>query len=735
MAERTGQIRIRSLQRQWKVQSIVFCLLLALSVSLLIMALLYQWASWRLWYGIFILAVCLPLALLRFPYWRVTARDIARFLDKHFPELEESCGLLLRPVQDLGPLEKLQAARTEARLLPIRPPRPLQKKLNLAVCLLGVVCLICAGSWYANDKGHTQTKTGIACGVMPAAAEKAAPGIRSVSVRITPPAYTGRAVREQHSFDLKVEEGALLSWQLQTTVPVKTLQLIVNDTVYLSLKAEDPEHTRWQYTGAVLHPGFYQVRAGDWLSELYKIEVIRDEAPHIEVRTPKAYTVVEYGESPRVPLSVRVQDDYGIADATVVATIASGSGEAVKFKEQTIRFDRAFTGNHAVYDLEKIIDLPGLGLRPGDELYFYVRAKDNHEQESRSDMYIISLPDTAQLMSLEGLTTGVNIKPEYFRSERQIILETEQLLKEKDTISVAAFHTRSNDLGIDQKLLRLRYGKFLGEEAEEGDPFSDHGDGKDPGGKTDPGNRADLGGPGDFGNAAKILDAFTDKHDKAEDASFFEPGVKAQLKATLTEMWNAELRLRVFNPREALPYAYKALRLLKDLQQKSRAYVAKTGVRVTPLDPAKRLSGKLEEIGQPVRYNVEGHVPDPADVLRVALALLDRLGTPGAANGESERGTGNREMSRASMGMLEQAGRQLGKEAAEHPGEYLAAYQSIRRILQGQAGDKDIILVQQAIRKLVPEAEQSPSPGKAPADAGLSKLYYQQMKRMMTWSE
>jgi hypothetical protein len=41
------------------------------------------------------------------------------------------------------------------------------------------------------------------------------------------------------------------------------------------------------------------------------------------------------------------------------------------------------------------------------------------------------------------------------------------LLKDKDSISVEKFNNRSNDLGIDQKLLRLRYGKFLGEEGED----------------------------------------------------------------------------------------------------------------------------------------------------------------------------------------------------------------------------------------------------------------------------
>ena len=729
MAERRGKNIVGALQKRWRIQSIVYCLLLALSVSLLLTLLVHECWQWSLWTGLLILTILFGVALLLFPYWRISLPDIARFLDSSLPELEESCGLLLKRPEELRPLENIQVARTESVLtdavqVPSRVPRPLQKKLLLAICLLAVSAIFCAGMERMIGKRITPAGTAVASNVTPAI-EKPVPGIRSVLVRITPPAYTGRPQRQQQEFNLQVEEGAVLSWELQTNSPVDSLQFIFNDTIRLALSAGNREHTLWGFASPVKHPGFYQVKVGDRLSDLYKIEVIGDEAPHILIRTPKPYTVIDFGESQKVPLVVRLQDDYGITDASIVATVASGSGEAVKFKEQTLRWDRAFTGDQPVYELQKTLDLSVLGLKPGDELYFYCRAKDNHEQESRSDMYIISLPDTAQLMSLEGLTTGVDIKPEYFRSERQIILETEQLLKEKDTIAMPVFNSRSNDLGFDQKLLRLRYGKFLGEEAEEG------GQGE---GKPGEGRSGDVYAPGDFGNAAKILDVYTDKHDNAEDATYFEPAIKEQLKATLTEMWNAELRLRTYQPAEALPYAYKALRLLKDLQQKSRVYVAKTGVRTTPLDPAKRLSGKLETIGNPVQLTPASGEPAPADFLRMALGLLEQEGKETIRNSRS-------------VEILQRAGRELGKEAAAHPAAYLAGYQAMRRILgngnteaDGNAPAKqaasgrgvrgagiaaaDILFAQQAIKKMLPEMEASPSKSKLAADAGLSQLYF-----------
>jgi hypothetical protein len=689
-----GKERLDRLQRQWKAESFVYCLLLALAGAVLLTAVLHTGLGWPLWAGGPAVLLCLVISLALSPYWRVTLADTASYLDRMLPELEESCGLLLRGGAELGPLEKLQAARTAERLALIRPPHPLRRKLFVAAGLFVLAVLMSAGITRMREK---KKEGGVV--VMGKVMEKAAPGIRAVSIRITPPAYTGRAVRSQSVFALQVEEGAVLSWEVTTTAAVDTLQFIFNDTARVSLRAANAEHTLWRLTQPAVRSGFYQVRTGMQLSELYKLEVRPDEPPQVIILTPKPYTVVDYGEPTAIPLRVMLKDDYGISDAAVMATVSSGKGEAVKFKEQEIRWDRTFPGDQPLYELSRSLDLKALGLKPGDELYFYCRAKDNRGQESRTPMYIISLTDTAQLMSLEGMTLGTDVKPEYFRSERQIIIEAEQLLKEKDTIAMAAFHQRSNDLGIDQKLLRLRYGKFLGEEAEEGEPG---------------GNPGDTATFGAFGDAAKILDVYTDKHDNAEDATFFEPAVKQQLKATLNEMWKAELQLRTFQPQAALPYAYKALRLLKDLQQQSRSFVAKTGVRVTPLNPAKRLTGDLAGIQTAVQKTaVAGDLPE-TEVLRMVLALLE------------VRRAGRVEISDADQGLLQQALRRLGREAAARPGEYLGAYQAMRRMTAGvMAGD--IPVIERAIRTLLPVAEALPVAEQRPVDAGLSQLYFRHL--------
>jgi hypothetical protein len=685
-----GKRKLNVLQRRWRVEGLIYCGMLTLAGSVLLTVGMHVAAGWAYWPGWVIGVVLGVFVLWRFPYWRMTVDDIARYLDRRIPELEESCGLLLRDPAELGLLERLQAGRVAEQLERVAAPDPLRKKLMLGIGVVVAAILVSAGFGLLE-----RLQAGPGSRLLPAVVRREAvpppaPGIRTVHIHITPPAYTGRPVREQAGFGLKVEEGAVVSWQLETAAGVDTVAFVFNDSDRVLLRAADAAHRVWRFTEKAMQSGFYQVRVGRQLSVLYQLEVLPDEPPQVVIETPKPYTVVDYGEPTVVPLSVKLKDDYGIADASVVATVSSGTGEAVKFKQREMKWK--FAGDRAAYSLSRALDLGALGLKPGDELYFYCRARDSRGQEGRTETYIISLTDTAQLMSLEGITMNTDVKPEFFRSERQIIIETEQLLKEQDTMAVKGFRDKSNDLGIDQKLLRLRYGKFLGEEAEEGEP----------GGGGGLGDTTDFG---TFGDATRILNVFTDKHDNAEDATYFEPGVKQQLKATLSEMWRAELQLRTFHPREALPFAYKALRLLKDLQQQSRAYVAKTGVKVTPLNPGKRLTGELGAIGAPVQEEGGFALPEE-EVLRMALAVLE-----------------SRVMGEADRVVLQEAGRRVGAAAVARPSVYLGAYEQLKRIMEGKRGD--IAVIERAIRRLLPEAEAAPGLERGTADGGLGKLYFE----------
>jgi hypothetical protein len=688
--------RLELLCRKWRIEALLYCGLLALAVSLVLWAVLHLVWAWPWWTGFFVLGVSFVLALVLYPFWRLTLADIAVFLNSRLPELEDSCGLMLRPAGELSGLERLQAARVGERFGRLEVPQPFRRRLWVAAGWLGLAVVVSMGlGWIgklrmADMGGGRVVEAGRALKAAGRLRSGGRPGLKAVKVRVVAPAYTGKAVREQHDLNIQAEAGAVVDWELETSAAVDTVSFLVNDNERWYLRPADAGRTVWRLSKPALRPGFYQVKVGTAVSAMYKFELIPDEAPRIVISRPKPYTLVDYGEPEAIPLEVALRDDYGIVDASVMATVSSGKGEAVKFKEQELRWGRSFGGR--AYHLTRVLDLPALGLKPGDELYFYCKARDNHGQETKTETYIVALADTAQLMSLQGMTLATDVKPEFFRSERQIIIETEQLLSRKDTIAVSAFNGKSNDLGIDQKLLRLRYGKFLGEEAEEGG-----------------GAGLDTVSFGNFGDATKILDVYTDKHDNAEDASYFEPGVKAQLKATLNEMWNAELRLRTFKPKEALPYCYKALRLLKDLQQQSRAFVSKTGVRTTPLNPDKRLTGELGAIVPPRQQVAKAVGVSEEDILRSGLAVLE-----GMRQGMA--------LSAGDQGLLLQVERRLGGAAAASPGKFLAGYVALKKIMEVRAGD--FVTAERGIVALLPVAQASPRVRRGWADGGLEALYF-----------
>ena len=495
MVEENGKPVIVNWQKKWKRSNILSLVLLVLAAVLFLSTIFHLLFSLSFWWVLPMILVFAAIIFATDQSWKITVLEVARFFNRRFPELEESAELSLKPTNSLNLLERLQKQKVENILPQLPQPEAFYKKLQLAVLMLAAALAFAFLLWKSNLKPiqtkFNPIKEAFSPNGKPAVKpEVILPEIDHFSLKISPPGYTGKSTREQKKFSIDAEDGAIVNWEISTNKAVKSLTLIFNDREKLSLSAVNQDHTEWKTAKMISKPGFYQVDLDGKLSELYQVEVIKDLPPVIRILSPKPSTVIDFGEPQKTMLKTALSDDYGIREAYINATIASGSGEAVKFKEQKLRFDASFSGRQTQYQLYKQLDLKALGMQPGDELYFYIKATDNRNQETRSEVYIVSIADTAKLMQLDGMVNSLDIKPELFRSERQIIIETEQLLREKDTIKAENFKKRSQDLGFDQKLLRLRYGKFLGEENESG---------------GDPEDANTLDNPADFSNANKIF--------------------------------------------------------------------------------------------------------------------------------------------------------------------------------------------------------------------------------------
>jgi hypothetical protein len=604
----------------------------------------------------------------------VSGHTLARHLDRVLPELEESATLLVDAAPG-GSLARLQQQRVERRFDPARARAALPRTELRRAALAGATLFAVGGIFFVLPPASRGVRW-----IDAASEDGTTLTLRSLEVEVTPPPYTGLSPRRGEAGDLEVEEGARLVWQARTAGPVDHGWLIpsTGDSVPLVAGGEG----RWQATTRAERSMLVRIRLThlDSLtltSDDYRVAVRPDRPPQLTVVKPEERTAVDPKRLVPVPVEVLANDDYGVDSVFLSATIASGRGEAVRFRRLRLPFsERKRREGHGEI-LRTTLNLKSLGLGAGDELYFDVEATDRRvpvPNRSRSETMFISIADSASAPVADLARLAIGAQPEYFRSQRQLIIDTEKLLADRPGLTRAVFQERSNELGMDQGLLRLKYGQFLGEEFEEElQPMGgrEHAATQDAAPDRQEAPKAGDAAPTSPASPEakppaqkKSVDEFTHKHDDAENATLLGKSVKDKLREAVAAMWQAELRLRTTEPKQALPYMYQALELIKQVQQDSRVYVQRVGFEPPPIEVDQlRLTGKLKDIRNQ-SLSGAGADKDSLPAVREALSLLD----PGAG---------------ATAGQLTQAlaraGQELARLAVDDP-RLLPALRDIRQL-------------------------------------------------------
>lgn len=598
-------------------------------------------------------AIALPCLLLAAgaATWRARQLDrrwLVRQLDRH-PVAQDSSDLLFASTETLNPLQQRQRARLQEALggiLPDLRPRWPWRTLWLA-WLGGLLVFTLALGW---PRGGTSPLLPGA----PATADApgaAAPRLQSSRLQIQAPAYTGQAVRMQTTLDAKLVQDSMLSWSLRFSSPPRSAALQLHDGSRIALKRDGEQWTaQWKAT----RPTLYRVVTEPALvaPRLFRLDVTPDRPPSVRVIAPDRTLVLATANQRQWALQFEASDDFGVtATAELQVTLAQGSGENITFREQRITL--IGTGSPTLRRFAHTLDLAALGAQPGNDVIAQLHVRDNHTpqaQTAQSTNLILRLPSEEQVLgeAMEGMVKKT--LPAYFRSQRQIIIDAEALIKARPTLSAEEFIKRSDAIGVDQRILRLRYGQFLGEEAEgaakppptsDSLPTSDtpadthdehdgaHADEHDSaaGGHDDHDHGAPKGeGQPVFGSATDVLSEYGHTHDHAEAATLLDPQTRATLKAALDQMWSSEGELRQGRPQQALPFAYKALEFIKQVQQAERIYLARVGPELPPIDEGRRMSGKRDELGSRRLSITPLEAPDPA-----VVAVWQQLGETGNA--------------------------------------------------------------------------------------------------------
>ncbi|MEL6389292.1 MAG: hypothetical protein AAFQ02_03965 [Bacteroidota bacterium] len=681
---------------------------------------------------------------------RPTTKTMRQNLHQAYPGLEYSLELLDRPEHELRPLEKVQR-ETVLRVLPeVKAPMSIVSTAWKSACIAVIGLAVFFGLYLWQHSGTSEDLYALPPYQDTASSSmdrtEALLTLHEVRAHISAPDYTKLRRMSLTDVDLRVAEGSTVSWSFDTEGTITLGAVIIGGEESLEISGLESGRS-----ASLAQPTFYQYELvgvdSTIISDYHPIAVIPDLPPEVQITGLPEYQRRNWDDSTRVNFGIRLSDDYRLSEAHLVATVATGQGESVKFREKdyplTVDDRQRRTLAHA-FDLEEF------GMEPGDELYFYVRAKDNctlRDQWTRSTTYFVVIPDTTTYLWAEDDGVQVDLMPDFFRSQRQIIIDSKSLLADRSSITTEEFNRRSNELGYDQKLLRLKYGQFLGEESESGiaiqneiDPSAlteeqhkhdhdhDHSNNErwayllkaymhDHDHKDEAEEKASSKSPVDafmhdhghvhesdvsFGEETEDplrpswVEELSHNHDNEEQATFHEVSVKTKLKMAMSHMWDAELHLRLYDAQTSLPYQYKSLELLQEIKNHARIYVHRIGFDPPKIkEPETRLAGELNEVVDPLYLPEEKEDDDVAGYIREVLRMKSYC--DGAEQGSTALSTA-----------LDNVSAYLSTMVGTDPGIVIV----LSRIASFSRGELPCEPLLESLLDAIPEMESEPTPAR-----------------------
>ena len=714
------QILSRSLLK-WRFLRISEVLLCSLGVAFLI-----YFALGKVWIALIAFCATVLLASFYFKPWKYNMQSICSDIDSKLSPMENSTSLLLESAQELSILAKIQQEKTANRLQKHKKEIRFKNKLvlcfSIALLGLGLGLALHYSGWSQNQSVvnnsnlkeeiiQFQPIDSIITNVIP-------PKIISQTAIVNFPGYTGKASVKSTNMNLTLLEGSSVTWKLQFDQKIEqALHQFGEESSPMKLKNQ--YYTQFK---KAKHSQFYSIKFTDtlnngYVSDLYAFEVQKDQPPQLKIDGVPQFSTFQYDSPQLLNFTTLVKDDYGVSDVAIIATVSKGTGESVKFREERLSFDNSFTKYSKNSSLQKRIDLHSLKMEPGDELYFYVEAVDNKDPSpniSRTQTYFSVIEDTVtSRFAVEG-TMGADLMPDYFRSQRQLIIDTEKLIADRSKLTKKEFNAISNELGYDQKALRIKYGAFMGDESDNSlatQTVEENLDSDDPLGayshKHDGDNEHNLVAEAQHdhenetakGDSDKDdpLEAYVHNHENPEASTLFAKSLKQKLKDAMQEMWDAELHLRLFEPKKSLPFQYKALKLVQEIKNSARIYVHRIGFDPPPIKEDKRLSGKIDEIKNYTKKD-KLKTTDPFNAARLAISILELAITD------------NYVFTNKDAIIFKDAGNEMVEMALNEPGKHLETVQGLKWLSEGrQISIEQLKIVQGRLQNSLPKKGPSPN--------------------------
>ena len=393
-------------------------------------------------------------------------------------------------------------------------------------------------------------------------------GAARLSVRIDPPAYSGREAQTLTSPSrIEALEGSRITFTVGKGLRVR----FGSDAVGAPMVARE--------SGYFAVEGEAATKGANTL--LIPLTVVRDRVPTVRIDAPGKDLLLATGGR-TIPVTIEATDDLGLEMLELRYTKVSGTGEQFEFQEGTLPVRLQRTSSRQ-WRASGELALGKLNLGPGDSLVYRAVARDARSGSAgtaASDTYFVEVAGPGQVA-----LDGIDMPPElerYAMSQQMIVLKLERLRPKVPQMARQALVEEAAGIAAEQRTVRANFIFLLGGHVE-------------------------------------------DEEEEAEQSHEIQEGrlentARKDINAAISLMTRVEQGLTALNVDAALPPARAAVEALQRAFGKSRYLLRSLAVR-SRLDPSRRLTGNIADAGDWQRSRPEGEERDG----EAARQLLERL--------------------------------------------------------------------------------------------------------------
>jgi hypothetical protein len=435
--------------------------------------------------------------------------------------------------------------------------------------------------------------------------------------RATPGAGASDAAARSPGAAGSMRFAATVTAPAYARIPARTLQ---NPTTIAALVGSALRFTGAWTAAATMPPRPTVLRLeNDRGQRMVVLEPRGDSMPRVVLASPARDTVLAVGAG-TIRLEASARDDIGLVSGWFEIIVSAGSGESFTFRSAVLGRSPANGGHDMRWT--SVLRLDSLQLQPGDIVHLRAVARDANpaaaEEPGSSETRTLRVMRAGEM---DSLSIEAAPPPEVGKSElsqRMLIMLTEKLVGQMRTLGRPAVATESQSIAREQGRLRKRVGEIIftrltGEERAEEEVTAAMADTLSPA-------QALLRAASEATGAATGV-----AHEDEEGGPVI--GVNRPLLEAFNAMWEAERRLGVSEPRQALPHMRAALAAIQRARAAERLYLRGRAPKIV-LDFARiRLTGKREDIAPNTRTARPSAVAGALarrERFHAALALLAR---------------------------------------------------------------------------------------------------------------